>query len=63
MVLKRGNKSGQLTIFIIIAILLVAIVIGFYIFKGDSRIAKVPRDFEPIYNNFLTCEGEVNKIF
>jgi hypothetical protein len=48
------NKRGQLTIFIIIAILIVAIVVGFFLFR-DNSASSVPREFQPIYNNFITC--------
>ncbi len=57
MVLKRGNKSGQLTIFIIIAILIIAIALWFFLFRGNFG-SDVPRQFEPIYNNFITCLEE-----
>jgi len=57
MVLKRGNKSGQLTIFIIIAILVVAIVLWLFLFRGNFQ-NKIPREFDAIYNNFMNCMEE-----
>ncbi len=52
------NKRGQLTIFIIIAILVVAMVVGFFVFWDRPGPSKVPRNFEPVYNTFLTCIEE-----
>jgi hypothetical protein len=52
------NKKGQLTIFIILAILIVAVVAGFLIFRGNFGFSTMDRDFQPIYNNFLGCIEE-----
>lgn len=54
------NKKGQLTIFIILAILIVAVVLGFYFFWDRDDVSKVPKEFEPLYNSFLLCmENEI----
>ncbi len=55
MFLKRGNKFGQLTIFIILGILIVAISLTIFLIKKDSIVSKVPKEFSPIYNKFLDC--------
>ncbi len=52
----RG-KRGQLTIFIILAILIVAIVLWFFLFRQPSS-PTVSREFQPIYNNFINCLEE-----
>jgi len=53
-----SNKRGQVTIFIIIAIILVAAVAGYFIFKDKIRIDKVPAHMQPIYTSFLQCLEE-----
>jgi len=51
-------RKGQVTIFIIIAIVLVAAVAGFFIFRGGISLDNVPASIEPIYTTFLTCLEE-----
>ena len=53
------GKKGQVTIFIIIAIVIVAGAVVFYIFKDSLIGVDVPENFEPIYASFLYClEGD-----
>jgi len=58
MFLKGGNRAGQLTIFIILAILIVAIIIVFFVLKKDNLENKIPQEFTPVYNSFLSCIKE-----
>ena len=51
---KRGDK-GQVTIFIIIAILIVAGVLIYFIARGSFITTTIPASFEPVYNTFLEC--------
>jgi len=55
MVFKRGNKRGQVTIFIIIAIIIVAAVGVFFIVRSQQQTAKVPASIQPAYQAFLSC--------
>jgi len=52
------NKRGQVAIFIIIALVIVALVIGFFIFKDSIFTSEIPSSIDPIYNTFLTCLEE-----
>ena len=49
------NRGGQLTIFIIIAILIIAIVSLFFIFKEEIIKKGVPANIQPIETAFLSC--------
>lgn len=49
------NKKGQLTIFIIIAILVIALGVGFFVFKDSLLKKEIPSNIEPVYNNLVTC--------
>ena len=49
------NKRAQLTIFIIIAIVLIGLVAGYFIYRSILTTEKVPRSIEPAYNSFLSC--------
>ncbi|MBA7672357.1 hypothetical protein ES703_80533 [subsurface metagenome] len=49
------NKKGQVTIFIIIAIVLVGAVISFFILRESLVLKGIPASIEPIYTSFLSC--------
>jgi len=52
------NKRSQITIFIIIAIVLVAGIAIFFIFRDKIFVSKLDARFQPIENYFLTCIEE-----
>ena len=52
------NKRGQVTIFIIIAVIIVAIVVGYLLLKGSLTSKAIPASIEPAYTSFLTCLQE-----
>ncbi|MCX6747077.1 MAG: hypothetical protein NTU63_02990 [Candidatus Pacearchaeota archaeon] len=49
------NKRGQVTIFIIVAILIVAGVIGFFILRQQLSVQFIPANLNPVYKTFLSC--------
>jgi hypothetical protein len=51
------QKRGQVTIFIIIAILIVAGIVGFYLIKNktSSLNPSIPKDIQPVYNFVQDC--------
>ena len=51
----RGQNKGQVTIFIIIAIVIVAAVALYFVFRGTLTSVSIPASLEPAYNNFLSC--------
>lgn len=60
---KRGEKNflfgknikGQVTIFIIIAIVIVAGVVLFLFLRQGITITKIPASIQPVYDTFLSC--------
>ncbi len=51
-----GDKRGQLTIFIIIAVIVVSAVAGYFLFRSSvSDIINVPLSLEPVYTTFKSC--------
>lgn len=54
---EKGMKNrGQVTIFIIIAIIIIAAVVAFFAFRGGlGRQEVLPVSLEPVYNSFLEC--------
>ena len=49
------NKKGQVTIFIIIAILIIAGVIAYFFLRTSLIKTSIPENVQPIYTTFLTC--------
>jgi len=52
------NKKGQVTIFIIVAIIIVALFAGYFIFRDKISVSKIPASMEPVYTSFLSCLEE-----
>jgi len=55
---EKRDKRGQLTIFIIIAIVIVAIVFGYLFLSGTLSVTSIPPNIQPAYSSFLTCLEE-----
>jgi len=49
------EKRGQVTIFVIIAILIFAVILAFITLKGNFSTVEIPVTLEPVYANFLSC--------
>ena len=52
------NKRAQLTAFIIIAIIIIASGVLYFVFRDSLTVAGIPPSIEPVYNNFLSCLEE-----
>jgi len=59
--LKRGGLKGQLTIFIIIAIILVAGIGVYFLLKGRISFETMPSSLKPVEEYFLGCIDEQTK--
>ncbi len=63
---KRGEiirnslkkKGGQVTIFIIIAIVIIGMIAGYFIFRNQIAKIAIPADIQPVYTTFLSCLEE-----
>ncbi|MCX6749727.1 MAG: hypothetical protein NTW17_03220 [Candidatus Pacearchaeota archaeon] len=55
---NMGNVRGQVTIFIIIAIVIIALVAGYLLLKGSFGVKEIPSEIAPAYNSFLACLQE-----
>ncbi len=53
--LFKKSKKAQVTIFVIIAILIVAGVVLFFTLRDEISGPLVPPEAEPVYNHFLNC--------
>ena len=50
------NHRGQVTIFIILAVVIIAAVALYFIFRGNlAPTTQIPQEFQPAYNTFLSC--------
>ena len=55
----KNNKRAQLTIFIIIAIVIIGGITSYFAFRNSAWLGKgVPATFEPAYTSFLSCLEE-----
>ncbi len=52
------SKKGQVTVFIIIAIIIVAAVAGYFIFRDKISVSEVPASMQSVYTTFLSCLEE-----
>jgi len=52
------NKRGQITIFVIIAILLIVVIGLYFLLRGNLNTGGVPKELAPVYDYFLTCVQE-----
>ncbi len=52
------KKRGQVTLFIIIAILIVAIVAGYFLLREKAVKIEIPMSIQPIETSFLSCLEE-----
>jgi hypothetical protein len=58
----RGSKRGQMTVFVIIAILIVVGIILFFILRGElGGGGDVPAELAPVYDFYLGCVEEDTK--
>ena len=55
------NKRGQVTIFIIIAIIIVGAVAAFFALRDSLNIGGIPASVEPIHTNILSCLEETTE--
>src|SRR3989338_5267545 len=53
-----GDKMGQLTIFVIIAIVLIAAVALFFFIRGNIFVSDIPANLQPVYTTFISCLEE-----
>ena len=49
------NKKGQITIFVIIAILLILGVAVYFLVRNNFPSSNIPQNIEPLYEDFLRC--------
>ena len=49
------NFKGQVTLFIIIAILIVGLVVGYFAFRGTLGPSSIPADLRPAYDFYVSC--------
>ncbi len=57
---KRGNSRAQITIFIIIAILIVFFIVGYFLLKDRIKLG-IPREVLPVYDYFISCVEDETK--
>ncbi len=56
--LTPKSRKAQITLFIIIAIFIVASTILFFVFRGYFGGIQIPSNLQPVYDSFLDCLNE-----
>jgi len=54
-------KKGQVTIFIVIAVVLIGAIAFFFSIRGNLLVSEIPASIEPVYTSFLFCFEEISK--
>jgi hypothetical protein len=49
------NKVGQVTVFVIVAILIVAVIGLLFVFRDNILQSDLPQELDPVYNYYLSC--------
>jgi len=49
------ENKGQVSIFVIVAIIIVAGIAVFFAFRGGLGLGGVPTEFAPIYSSYISC--------
>ena len=58
--ITKKSKGGQVAIFVVVAIIIVAALVSFFIFKDKIFKTEISAEFRPVYDYYLSCiEGEV----
>jgi hypothetical protein len=57
----RKNKRGQITLFIIFAIVVVAVIIAFFVLRGKILPQAPEKNLQPVYDYYLSCLEDTTK--
>lgn len=60
--LLNENKKAQVTIFIIVAILVLGAIITFFALRQNLVIQTIPQSIQPVYNNFISCLEDKTRV-
>jgi len=53
------NRKGQISLFVIIAIVIVGAIVAFFAFRGNLSFGNIPAEFQPVYSSYDECiKGE-----
>jgi len=56
--MNKMNKLGQVSVFVIIAIVILAGVVAYFVINNGVSKTSIPANLEPVYNSFLNCLQE-----
>ena len=54
-IIDKNNRRGQVTIFIILAIIIIAAIGIYFAFRSNLFQQKLPAELEPVYSYYLSC--------
>src|SRR3989338_8089867 len=56
------RKRGQVAIFVIIAVVIVGLVVGFVAFRGKISLGGIPAELQPVFSHYESCLQEDTRI-
>ena len=59
--LKFKNHRAQLTLFVIIALIIIAVIAGYFLIKSDIFPRQIPVNMQEFYNYYLSCIDTTTK--
>ena len=57
-----SRKRSQITIFIIVGIILVGAIVGFFVYRDSISFGNIPSSIEPAYFEFLSCLEDYSSV-
>lgn len=56
--MRSMDSRGQVTVFIIVAIVIVGAILGYFAIRGNFFSQNIPQDLRPVYDYYLSCLSE-----
>lgn len=57
--MKNSVKKGQVTLFIILALIVTSGIVGFFVYKNYFSENNVSNEFQPLYNYYTSCVEQI----
>lgn len=52
---ERGQKRGQVAIFVIVAVVIIGGIIAYFILTGKTGVDEIPEEFQEVYEYYAQC--------
>ena len=59
---SKLNKKGQIGVYVIIALVIVGLIVGFVLFRDKFSVSSVPASLVPVYDYYSECIKQETKM-